>query len=59
MLPRRWRRCSATLLGERLSCRRACRRDERLIQRLSAIAFLHDLGKANRGFQNKIRLPEG
>jgi hypothetical protein len=28
--------------------------DERLIQRLAAIAFLHDLGKANRGFQNKI-----
>ena len=27
--------------------------DERTIQRLTALAFLHDIGKANRGFQNK------
>ena len=27
--------------------------NERTIQQLSAIAFLHDFGKANRGFQNK------
>lgn len=33
--------------------------DERLIQRLGAIAFLHDIGKANRGFQNKRLLPPG
>lgn len=33
--------------------------DERIIQRLGAIAFLHDIGKANRGFQNKRLLPPG
>lgn len=50
----------STLLGKRLfRLARLPRRDERLIQRLAAISFLHDLGKANRGFQNKIRLPEG
>jgi CRISPR-associated endonuclease/helicase Cas3 len=35
-------------------------RDRTRIARLAALAFLHDLGKANWGFQNKrFRLPDG
>ncbi|MGZ8350195.1 MAG: CRISPR-associated helicase Cas3' [Allosphingosinicella sp.] len=53
------------LLRQPLMSRRLCRLgglkhlDDRMIQRLGAIAFLHDIGKANRGFQNKRLLPPG
>ncbi len=53
------------LLRQPLISRRLCslgglhHLDDRIIQRLGAIAFLHDIGKANRGFQNKRLLPPG
>ena len=53
--------CCEALLRQPILARRLSRLagietlDEVLIARLSAIAFLHDLGKANWGFQHKIR----
>ena len=50
--------CEALLRAPTMRQRfaRLCGRDEldeQSIQRLTALAFLHDIGKANRGFQNK------